>query len=356
MSRAADALYASGVRAQFDDVAAAASALRSGAQPIVVGAIQFDASAAAALTAPLSITRGRPWEFDGDIPGSRVVQRIPEPHEHVRRVREAVQVLRDPANGLDKVVLARALDLVADAPVDPLVLVHRLLRNDPEANSFCVDLSPAGGRYTGCALVGSSPELLVERHGDTVICHPFAGSAPRSPDPELDRRTGEELAASHKNRHEHAVVIDKLRTDLASLCVDVRVPDEPTLSQTAALWHLSTPITARLRQSSTTALDLALALHPTPAVCGTPTDAAAALIDRVEGDRGFYAGAVGWCDDAGDGRWAVAIRCAELSADRLHLRAFAGGGLVAESDPDDELSETTVKFRTVFAGLGVSHE
>lgn len=185
-----------------------------------------------------------------------------------------------------------------------------------------------------------------------VICHPFAGSAPRSSDPSQDRRTGEDLAGSHKNRHEHSVVIDQLREDLASLCVDVQVPPEPTLSRTAALWHLSTSISARLRQSSTTALDLALALHPTPAVCGTPTEAAADLISRIEGDRGFYAGAIGWCDRNGDGRWAVTIRCAELSADGTAIRAYAGGGLVAESDPQDELSETTVKFRTVLAALG----
>ena len=90
----------------------------------------------------------------------------------------------------------------------------------------------------------------------------------------------------------------------------------PALSRTAAVWHLSTPITGRLRDTSTTAIDLALALHPTPAVGGVPTKAAVRLISELEGDRGFYAGAVGWCDASGDGRWVVTIRGAQLSADR----------------------------------------
>ncbi|AMT72236.1 isochorismate synthase [Mycobacteroides immunogenum] len=355
MSRAAEALYAYGRDAVYDDVSAAAEALGRGRHHMLVGALPFDTAEPAALTVPVTVQRGGPQEFYGTMPNITVTQQIPEPAEHVRRVGEALEVLRGGAE-LSKVVLARVLELRADAPVDPLVLTHRLIRNDPDANSFCVDLTPAGQEFHGHTMVGCSPELLVERRGDMVICHPFAGSAPRSSDPSLDRRTGEDLAGSHKNRHEHSVVIDQLREDLAALCVDVQVPPEPTLSRTAALWHLSTPISARLRQSSTTALDLALALHPTPAVCGTPTEAAADLIARIEGNRGFYAGAVGWCDENGDGRWAVTIRCAELSAGGTAIRAYAGGGLVAESDPQDELSETTVKFRTVLAGLGAQIE
>jgi isochorismate synthase len=100
-------------------------------------------------------------------------------------------------------------------------------------------------------------------------------------------------------------------------------------------------------------MDLALALHPTPAVGGVPTAAAIDLIADLEGDRGFYAGAVGWCDSAGDGRWVVAIRGAQLSADRRSAVAQAGGGIVAESDAQDELTETTTKFRTILTALGV---
>ena len=122
------------------------------------------------------------------------------------------------------------------------------------------------------------------------------------------------------------------------------------------MWHLYTPITGRLREKSTTALDLAVALHPTPAVGGVSATAAAELIDELEGDRGFYAGAVGWCDQRGDGRWVVSIRCAQLSADRRTVDAHSGGGIVVESDPDDEVAETTTKFNTILSALGVDHD
>src|SRR5262249_38176528 len=160
---------------------------------------------------------------------------------------------------------------------------------DPSANTYLVDLTPAGGRCTGAALVGASPELLVSRRGEQVVCRPFAGSAPRSADPETDRANGAALAESAKNRVEDALGVDAMRKALDPLCVDLQVAPKPQLSGTAAVWHLSTPITARVRERSTTALDLALALHPTPAVGGVPTDAAVAVIAGVEGDRGFYA-------------------------------------------------------------------
>ena len=161
-----------------------------------------------------------------------------------------------------------------------------------------------------------APRRLTSRRGDQVTCRPFAGSAPRSPDPHTDQANRAALAASAKNRVEHSLVVDQMCKALDPLCVDLQIAPTPRLASTAAPWHLSTSINARLRESSTTALDLALALHPTAAVGGVPTDAAAATIAELEGDRGFYAGAAGWCDGNGDGRWVVSIRCAVLSADR----------------------------------------
>ena len=248
--------------------------------------------------------------------------------------------------------MARALRLVADGALDLPTILHRL-SGDPEATVYLSDLTPAGPGYAGTALVGASPELLVARAGPRVSCQPFAGSAPRSPDPETDAANGAALAASGKNRHEHQLVVDTMRAALEPLCSDLDVAAQPQLSRTAALWHLSTPIRGTLREMSTTALDLALALHPTPAVGGVPTAAAVDLIAELEGDRGFYAGAVGWCDARGDGRWVVAIRGAQVSADRREALAQAGGGIVAESDPDDEVAETTTKFRTILSALGV---
>ncbi|WP_280501643.1 chorismate-binding protein, partial [Nocardia farcinica] len=159
------------------------------------------------------------------------------------------------------------------------------------------------------------------------------------------------LLASAKNREEHSYVVDWLAGILAPLCAELDIPDAPRLVRTHDVWHLATPITGRLRDPSVTALDLAVLLHPTPAVCGTPTAAALEAITRDEGDRGFYGGAVGWCDAGGDGAWLVAIRCAELSADRRSLRAYAGGGIVAASQPREELDETTAKLRTFLGAL-----
>ncbi|MFS0898549.1 isochorismate synthase MenF [Mycolicibacterium litorale] len=340
----------------YPALTSARAALAAGEAPIVLGALPFD------LTAPTALFRPQTVGFLGALPdwptaalpAVRVAEFRPAPQEHRERVATAVRALNDPATALHKVVLARALRLTADQPLDARTVLRRLVSDDAGANAYLVDLSAAGGGYGGAALIGASPELLVARRGEVVTCQPFAGSAPRFADPTADRASGAALAESAKNRHEHAIVIDEVRTALDPFCVDLQIAPQPHLSATAAVWHLSTQITGRLRDTSTTALDLAVALHPTPAVGGVPTDAAAALIKQIEGDRGFYAGAVGWCDAAGDGRWVVSIRCAQLAADRRSATAHSGGGIVAESDPDDEVAETTTKFTTILSALGVA--
>ncbi|MFZ0227045.1 MAG: isochorismate synthase [Mycobacterium sp.] len=351
----AGVVIADGVRACYRDVAGAQSALRSGEVPIVLGALAFDVDGPAALMAPRSVRHAveLPDWPTGPLPAVHVAGAVPAPDEHRARVRRARDRLTAADSPLQKVVLARALRLAADAPLDARIILRRLAANDPAAYGYLVDLSAAGAQYSGMALVGASPELLVARDGDRVTCQPFAGSAPRAADPELDAAAGAALADSAKDRHEHQLVIDAMAEALRPLCSELTIAAAPTLSRTTALWHLSTPITGRLRDTSTTAIDLTLALHPTPAVGGVPTAAAAELISALEGDRGFYAGAVGWCDADGDGRWVVTIRCAQLAADRLTALAHAGGGIVAESDPDDEVAETTTKFITILSALGV---
>ncbi|HYB82393.1 MAG TPA: isochorismate synthase [Mycobacterium sp.] len=348
-------MVADGVRTRFCDVRAAQAALRSGSAPIVLGALPFDVDTPAALLVPDAVlsTDGPPDWPTGPLPAVRIAAALPPPAEYRDRISRARDVLAAPDNSLRKVVLARALQLVADAPLDARVILRRLVAADPAAYGYLVDLTAAGDDYAGMALVGASPELLVARSGDRVMCRPFAGSAPRSADPDVDAANGATLAASAKNRHEHQLVIDTMRAALEPLCNDLAIAPEPELSRTAAVWHLCTPIGGRLRDKSTTAIDLALALHPTPAVGGVPTKAATELIAELEGDRGFYAGAVGWCDASGDGHWVVSIRCAQLSADRRIALARAGGGIVAESDPDDEVAETTTKFTTILNALEV---
>lgn len=347
-------LVAEGVKEAFDDAALAARALRDGSAGIVVGALPFDVRRPAALLTPVTFDhRLPPWPV-AELPEVSLTEPVPTPAVHRSRIEAALLRLRDRNDPLEKVVLARTLRLAAQAPIDPWVLLRRLTQADPQASAYLADLSPAGAPFAGSLLVGASPELLVARFGDQVICQPFAGSAPRSADRATDEASGAALAASGKDRHEHQLVVDTMRDGLAPLCASLDIAGEPQLSRTATLWHLSTPIRGTLRQKSTTALDLALALHPTPAVAGVPTAAAVDLIAELEGDRGFYAGAVGWCDAHGDGRWVVAIRGAQLSADRRSALAGAGGGIVAESDADDEVEETTTKFRTILRALGVS--
>ena len=178
-------------------------------------------------------------------------------------------------------------------------ILRRLADADPAAYTYLADLSPAGDAYAGATLVGASPELLVDRdgeRGDVPAVRRVGAALGRSRcRPGQRRRTG-------RIRQEPCTSTNSSSTScgtaLEPLCADLQIAREPQLHRTAALWHLGTPITGRLRETSTTALDLALALHPTPAVGGVPTAAASELIGELEGDRGFYAGAVGWCDAA----------------------------------------------------------
>ncbi|MFC9893476.1 isochorismate synthase MenF [Nocardia sp. NPDC127579] len=345
-------LRTSGSRATFDEAAAAAAALRDGAAELVVGALAFDPARPAALTVPAHAehTAG-PWRPAAlpALPPVRVVTEIPAPAEHIARVAKLVEQLNDPGQPLRKVVAARSVLAEADRGLEPETVAAHLLTRHPNANVFAVDLSPAG--RTGATLIGATPEVLVARHGRTVTLRPLAGTAPRAADPAVDAERARELLSSTKNRDEHAFVIDWIRDLLAPLCTELNIPDGPELLRTHEVWHLATPITATLRDPAVTALDLAVLLHPTPAICGTPTAAALEYINDLEGDRGFYAGAVGWCAADGDGAWVVAIRSAELSADGRSVRAYAGGGIVAASDPRTELDETTAKLRTFLGGL-----
>lgn len=355
LSRHTGSLRTQGSLRVFPDPADAALALRSGRCGLVVGAIGFEPDAPAALVEPDIVVRTDgplepPAYFRSLRTRARVVEELPSTEAHRRRVATAIAGIR--AGGLDKVVLARAVRLLADDPIDPHAVCAALIDSSPSADGFLVDLSPAGGVHSGRVLVGSSPELLVRRRGDVVECHPLAGSAPRSRDTSVDQAAGRALQASGKDAAEHAFVVDSLATALAPLCRDLQIPERPSLTSTREMWHLGTRIRGRVADPRTTALDLALAVHPTPAVCGTPTDEARRVIAGLEGRRGFYSGAVGWADAGGDGDWMVTIRCAEIDADRSGAIAWAGGGLVADSDPDDEVAETAAKLRTVLTALG----
>jgi isochorismate synthase len=255
-------------------------------------------------------------------------------------VAEAVDRIR--TGELRKVVLARTIEVDAGRELDARRLAHRLRAVNPDAYTF---VAPTTG-----IIVGASPELLVSRFGRVVRSNPLAGSAARSGDPDEDRENAARLLASAKDHEEHAIVVDALATTLASFCRELSWDPVPTLLETPNVWHLSTKFRGLLRDPAPGVLELVEALHPTPAVAGEPRDAALGLIAELEPfERGSYAGPVGWVDASGDGEWAIALRCAELTGE--HATLFAGAGIVPDSDPVGELDETERKFRAFLDAL-----
>ncbi len=272
----------------------------------------------------------------------------PEPEAYAAAVREAVRRIR--AGGLRKVVLARTVVVAADRELDPKQLLWRLRAVDPDCFTFAApELVPAAPSPAG-TLVGATPELLVAKRGSEVLATPLAGSAPRFGDPAEDAAAAARLLGSAKDREEHALVVADVAERLAPLCEELHHPHEPEPLGTANVWHLATPFRGRLRTGVQSALDLVAALHPTPAVAGSPRELAGAALTELEPiDRGWYAGPVGWVDAEGDGEWAIALRCAELTGRTARL--FAGAGIVGDSDSAAELEETERKFRALLDAL-----
>ncbi|HEX6845308.1 MAG TPA: isochorismate synthase [Actinomycetota bacterium] len=269
------------------------------------------------------------------------LREVPPAADYERAVVAATDRIR--RGELRKVVLARTIEVEADRALDPRRLAHRLRAVNPAAYTFAMPVD-------GGILVGATPELLVSRLGLVVRSNPLAGSAPRAGDPEEDRANAEALRASAKDREEHAIVVEDVIATLRPLCDQLTWDLEPVLLETPNVWHLSTRFVGRLKEPAPSALQLALALHPTPAIAGTPTGAALAAIAELEPfDRGAYAGPVGWVDATGDGEWAIALRCALLDGPRATL--YAGAGIVADSDPASEADETERKFRAFLDAL-----
>ena len=255
----------------------------------------------------------------------------------------AVEAARDAvrAGALTKAVIARPILVEADATIDVHAVLRRLKASFGSSHRYSID-----------GFVGASPELLVEVDGNVVRSHPLAGTAPRTGDLDNDRRLAAELLASAKNQIEHRVVIDDVHDRLLPLSSYLDWEPEPSIVTVANVQHLGTRMEGVLSQPVPTAIDLVRLLCPTPALGGHPRDEAIALIERVEGfERGRYGGAVGWVDAHGDGTWAVAIRCAEFSADQRSARLVAGGGIVADSEPLAELAETQAKFQAMLSAV-----
>ncbi len=328
-----------------------------GVHPLAIGSVPFTPGAPCELIVPAVVVGkaadGRRWitEIDGAAFDHTVGPRPPTsaqaftvaPRTPVDRYLAAVVAARDAvrAGRLVKAVIAREVAVTSDAPIDVHAVLLRLKASFGSSYRYSVD-----------GLIGASPELLVSVDGAVVRSHPLAGTAPRTGDPDTDLRIATDLIASTKDQIEHRVVIDMIHDTLLPWCSYLDWEPEPSIVTVANVQHLGTAMEGRLSEPRPDALELVRALSPTPALGGFPRDEALALIADVEGfERGRYGGAVGWVDAAGNGTWAVTIRCAELSADRTAARLVAGGGIVAGSDPLAELAETQAKLQAMLSAL-----
>lgn len=247
------------------------------------------------------------------------------------------------ANGeLSKVVLARDLTGTIPGGSDLRRLVRALSTGYPDTWAFAVD-----------GLIGASPETLVTVHDGTVTARVLAGTIGRGADADADTAASAHLASSTKDLDEHQYAVQSVLASLRPHTRALAASEQPFLLKLPNLFHLATDVEGELNDEGS-ALDLVRVLHPTAAVAGTPTTSAIAAIRDLEPfDRGRYAGPVGWVDGAGNGEWAIALRCAQFAAtdEAISVTAYAGAGIVAGSDPESELLETRVKFRPLVDAL-----
>lgn len=258
--------------------------------------------------------------------------------DYVKRVAGVISQLQE--RTADKVVLAR--DLVARAPgiKDWRLALERLTEAYPDCSTFAVD-----------GLVGSTPETLAVVHGGRLSIRVLAGSTARGSNPAADLTQAQKLVTSTKDNDEHRYAVNSVVQALNSITPHVVADEQPSTLKLANVWHLATDIEATLAPE-VTSLDVVSAIHPSAAVAGSPTDVALSIIAANEPfDRGRYAGPVGWMDASGDGEWSIALRCAQWSPEGT-ITAFAGAGIVADSDPESELLETRLKFKPVLAAFG----
>ena len=268
---------------------------------------------------------------------------IPTPEEYAHNVALAVEILR--RKEITKVVLARSVSGSVPEVLDPAAIVARLKTREPICTLYSMP-TEAGHRF-----VGASPELLLRRTGANVLCHPLAGTIALPPNVQPDDYQNW-LLGSSKNLHEHEVPVNEIVTALASVYENVEADPTPSIVTLRTLAHLGTWIKASVEHEvdSPDALEVLRMLHPTAAVGGIPRKDSYELIKKLEAhDRGHYAGPVGWVDARGDGEWWIGIRGILLHENTFE--AWAGAGIVSESDPTAEREETRAKLASVLSSV-----
>jgi len=260
------------------------------------------------------------------------------------RITEATQRMR--RGELDKVVLARTSEVAFNDPIDPLYALENLRERYHDCYRFLIE--PAHGH----AFFGATPEILAQVDGTHLHTAALAGSIRRGANDLEDDALAESLWNNPKERHEHALVVNALYERLTPLTRTLSAPDVPQLYRLSNIQHLYTPFEGTLPDGAHI-LNIIEQLHPTPALGGYPRNIALEAIKQAEIEsRGWYAAPVGWFDHMGSGQFAVAIRSAVAVENTARL--YAGVGVVAQSDPDQEWDETNLKFRPVLNALGVT--
>ncbi|MBT2585685.1 isochorismate synthase MenF [Arthrobacter sp. ISL-95] len=262
--------------------------------------------------------------------------------------------------------VSNGVEEIRAGKLEKLVLARDVVANLPEGVNAAEVLRQLAARYRECwtygvdGLVGATPEMLIQVEGRTAQARVLAGTLDRRDADGMDGSPMEYaervLAGSEKQRHEHEIAIDSLTRQLAPFSEAMNSHSEPFILELPNVWHLASDVKAELADIEghvPTCLALINALHPTAAVCGTPTLVAGALIRKLEHlDRGPYAGPVGWLDAAGNGEWGIALRGAVIE-DANTVRLYAGCGIVEGSVPEAELAETWAKFRPMLEALGI---
>jgi menaquinone-specific isochorismate synthase len=333
-----------------------------GIGPVVLGSFAFDPADPSVLIVPRVavvrrrgqgwITTASPATDDADRLAPAPIPPLTEhPGHHTARqwphvVSLALEAIR--RGDVEKVVLARDVLAEGQSPVDVRTVVDRLTAGYPDCWTFAVD-----------GLVGATPELLIRSARGLVTSRVLAGTIRRTGDDHADLARAATLARSSKDLEEHQFAVESVVQGLTPFVDELSVPDGPSVLHLPNVMHLATDVvgdlTGRADGTSPSSLELAGALHPTAAVCGTPRDAAFRLIGTLEGaSRGRYSGPVGWMGADGSGEWGIALRCAQFSPDRRAARLWAGGGIVGASVPDDELAETEAKLMPMRGALGLA--
>ena len=342
---------------QLETLSVSNSVQTSGTGPILFTSFSFDPNAESVLVIPQVIVGMRngnswiTWIGDQQQPELPEVKNTPQsnnfswgdgtisPADWQGRVAQAINEIN--SSSLEKVVLARDLKITGQKEIDPRGILEKLSAEYPSTWTYCVD-----------GLVGATPELLLRLSRGMVTSRVLAGTISKTGDDEKDLALAASLARSSKDLEEHEYAVRSVADALDPFCASMNVPESPFVLHLANVMHLATDVTGALIEAKREidAFSILEKLHPSAAVCGTPTKLAAEVISKIEGmSRGRYAGPVGWIDSRGDGELGLALRCGQI--DKNTIRIFAGCGIVSGSNPEKELLESSAKFAPMRSAL-----